>query len=117
MTSASAITMPATPDPALAEHARAIYELAKRTCQDIIEIGRHLTEARAHVGHGAWLDWIDTEFGWSSQTAYRFIHVYELSENAKFHTLVEFELPIAALYQLAAPKTSRRGSHRNCQAY
>lgn len=93
------------PNPVLAEHARAIHELAKRTCEDIIDIGRHLAEARECVAHGAWLDWVDAEFGWSDQTARRFIQVYELSLDAKFNTLVEFELPLSALYQLAAPKT------------
>lgn len=88
----------------LAEHARAIHELAKRTREDIIAIGRHLAEARDHVGHGAWADWIAVEFGWSDQTAYRFIHVYELNRDAKFHTLVELDLPLGVLYQLAAPK-------------
>jgi hypothetical protein len=92
-------------NPALAEHARAIHELAKRTREDIIAIGRHLAEARKHVGHGAWLDWIGTEFGWSDQTARRFIQVYELSCDAKFNTLVELDLPLSVLYQLAAPKS------------
>jgi hypothetical protein len=93
------------PDSVLAEHARAIHELAKRTREDIIAIGRHLTEAREHVGHGAWLDWITAEFGWSDQTARRFIHVYELSRDSKFNTLVELELPLGVLYRLAAPKS------------
>jgi Protein of unknown function (DUF3102) len=104
-TAAGVKTPDTPPNSALAEHARAIHELAKRTCRDIVDIGRHLTEARTHVGHGAWLDWINVEFGWSDQTARRFIHVYDLSQDAKFNTLVEFELPVAALYQLAAPKT------------
>ena len=94
-------------NPALAEHARAIRELVTRTREGIIAIGRHLAEARNHVvAHGAWLDWIDVEFGWSDQTARRFIHVYDLSRDAKFNTLVELDLPLGALYQLAAPKSA-----------
>jgi hypothetical protein len=97
-------TVSVVPNPALAEHARAIHELTKRTCEDIIAIGRHLTEAREFVGHGAWLDWLEVEFGWSDQTARRFIHVYELSRDSKFNTLVELDLPLGVLYQIAAPK-------------
>ena len=92
-------------DLVLAEHERAIHDHAKGTCENIIAIGRHLVEARDHAGHGAWLSWIETKFGWSDQTARRYIHVYELSRDAKFNTLVDFALPVAALYQLAAPKT------------
>jgi hypothetical protein len=97
-------TTPVAADPALAEKAAAIRELARSTRENIIEIGRHLIEARDGAGHGAWLTWIHTEFGWSDQTAYRFIHVYELSRDAKFHTLVELDLPLGVLYQLAAPR-------------
>jgi Protein of unknown function (DUF3102) len=75
-----------TVTPILAEHTRAIHALLERTRQDIIEIGRHLTEARNQVAHGAWLDWIEVEFEWSDQTARRFIHVYELSLARISHT-------------------------------
>jgi hypothetical protein len=91
--------------PALAEHTRAIHELAKRTREDIIAIGRHLAEARELVEHGAWLDWINVEFGWSDQTARNFIHVYELSADPQIQNLVlNLDLPLKVLYQIAAPK-------------
>jgi hypothetical protein len=88
----------------LAEHAHAIRELGKRTREDIAEIGRHLVETRNLIERGAWLVWLEAEFGWSDQTAYRFIHVYELSRDARFHTCVELDLPLGVLYRLAAPK-------------
>ena len=91
-------------NPFLAEKAAAIHQLLKRTRENIIEIGQHLVETRDHVDRGEWLAWLDAEFGWSDQTAYRFIHVYELSRDATFHTLVELDLPLGVLYQLAAPK-------------
>jgi hypothetical protein len=94
-----------TPDPVLAEHARVIHDLAKRTREDIVAIGQHLVEARDHVGHGAWLDWIGVEFGWSDQTARRFIHVYQLSCDAKFNTLVELDLPLGAATEATPTST------------
>jgi hypothetical protein len=93
-----------TANPALAEHARAIHELVRRTREDIIAVGRHLAEAREQVDHGEWLAWLEAEFGWSDETARRFINVFKLSCDAKFHTCVELDLPLRVLYQLAAPK-------------
>ncbi|MGC2077320.1 MAG: DUF3102 domain-containing protein [Xanthobacteraceae bacterium] len=101
-----------TVDPVLAEHAAEIHRVGKRfkerAIEDVIEIGRHLAEAEEHVGHGnrgAYLAWIKTEFGWSDQTARRFIHIYEFSRDSKFNNLLNSDLPLSGLYQLAAPKT------------
>jgi hypothetical protein len=89
---------------AVAEHIKAIHGLVQRTRENIVEIGRHLAETRDQVDRGEWLALLEAEFGWSDQTAYRFIHVYELSRDAQFHTCVELDLPLRVLYQLAAPK-------------
>jgi len=88
----------------LAEHARAIRELAARTRENIIAIGRHLTEVRDQIEPGEWLAWLEAEFGWSDQTARRFMHVYGLSRDARLNTCVELDLPLHVLYCLAAPK-------------
>jgi hypothetical protein len=92
-------------DPVLAEYATEIRHLGKRVKEDVIEIGRYLDQAKKHAGHGRWLTWIEVEFGWSDQTARRFIHIYELSRDSKFNNLLNSDLPLSALYQLAAPKT------------
>jgi hypothetical protein len=92
-------------DPVLAKHAAEIRRLGKRLIEDAIKIGRHLAKARDHVGHGAWLTWIKAEFGWSDQTARRFIHVYEFNRDSKFNKLLNLDLPLSCIYQLAAPKT------------
>ncbi len=101
-----------TIDPVLAEHAAEIHRVGtrfrERAIEDVIEIGRHLAEAEDHVGHGnrgAYLAWIKTEFGWSDQTARRFIHIYEFSRDSRFNNLLNSDLPLSGLYQLAAPKT------------
>jgi hypothetical protein len=92
-------------DPVLAKYAAEIRRLGKRVKEDIIEIGRYLDQAQKHAGHGTWLTWIDTEFGWSDQTAYRFIHLYQASQDPEFHNLWNSDLPMSALYRLAAPNT------------
>jgi hypothetical protein len=92
-------------DPVLAEHAAEIRRRGKRVKEDIQEIGRHLVEAQEHAGHGAWLSWIEAEFGWGDQTAYRFMHLYKAQQMPGFHKLWNSDLPLSSLYQLAAPKT------------
>jgi hypothetical protein len=94
-----------TTDPVLAEHAVEIRRLGKRVKKDIQEIGRHLVEAQEHAGHGAWLSWIEAEFGWGDQTAYRFMHIYKAQQMPGFHNLWNSDLPLSSLYQLAAPNT------------
>ena len=90
-------------DPILKEHTQEIRRLGKRVIEDIIEIGRRLTECKKIVGHGNWLSWIEREFQWCDRTAERFIRIYELSR--KFDTLSNLEVPITGLYLLAAPST------------
>ena len=98
-----------TADPVLAKYAAEIRRLGKRVKEDIIAIGRYLDDAREHAGRGAWLIWLEAEFGWSDQTAYRYIHLYQGRQNSEsfpeFHKLWNSDLPISALQQLAAPST------------
>ena len=81
-------------NPILAAHANAIRELGRRTFKNIIAIGRHLAESREELGE--WLVWLEDEFAWSGETARRFINVFTLCNDAKFHTCVELDqLPLA----------------------
>jgi hypothetical protein len=94
-----------TADPVLAGHAVEIRRLGKRVKEDIVEIGHRLVQAQEHAGRGPWLAWIEAEFGWSDQTAYRFIHLYKAQQIPEFHKLWNSDLPLSSLYQLAAPNT------------
>jgi hypothetical protein len=87
----------------LAAHADAIRMLGKHTIHNIIEIGRHLTEARDDVGHGNWLFWLSREFGWSDHTARNFMQVYELA--LKSENISNLDISASALYRLARPST------------
>src|SRR5258705_13909400 len=88
----------------LAKKAGAIRALAKNVVRDVIEIGRHLTEARARAAHGEWYPWLEREFGWSEPTARNFMNVYE-AFGANPQHIAHLELPLGVFYQLAAPST------------
>src|SRR5262245_24389369 len=89
-------------NPILAEHAAEIRRLGKRVVEDVIQIGRRLSECKRIVGHGNWLPWLEREFRWTDDTALNFMRVYELSKSRNFRDL---SLPVSALYLLAAPST------------
>jgi hypothetical protein len=91
---------------ALAAHTAAIHKLLKRTREDIVAIGEHLAAVRdlLRAHHGDWLRWLETEFAWSDQTARRLMHVYNMSRDGKLNTVLNLDLSIGVLYQLAAPR-------------
>lgn len=70
--------------------------LGRQTVANVIEIGRRLTEAKAIAGHGGWLPWLETEFGWTEMTATRFMNVA-----SKSNKLLDLEVPMSGLYLLA----------------
>ena len=94
---------------ALSEHANKIRRLGKRAVENVIEIGRRLAECKQLLGHGNWSAWLARQFGWSERQAERFMRVCELA--GKSDNLSDLEIPLSALYLLAAPST--RQSARN----
>jgi hypothetical protein len=93
-------------EPILAEHVAEIRRLGKRMIADIVEIGRRLTECQEIVGHGGWTAWLDINFSWSDRTALNFMRVFELSKSEIISDFGQVDLPVTALYLLAAPSTS-----------
>jgi hypothetical protein len=90
-------------DVALAEHAAVIRALGKRVVGDVIEIGRRLADCKERLKEERrWLAWLKDEFGWHRQTAENLINVFECSKVRNFSTL---DVPVSALYLLAAPST------------
>jgi len=91
----------------LVEHAAAIRQLGKQTVENVIEIGRHLTEAKAEIRRlgGSWGNWLQAEFKWSDQQARRCMHIFE--RKSELNNLLNADLPVSALYLLAAPSTPR----------
>jgi hypothetical protein len=91
----------------LVEHAAAIRQLGKQTVENVIEIGRHLTEAKAEIKKlgRSWGDWLEVEFKWSNQQARRCMHIFE--RKSELNNLLNADLPVSALYLLAAPSTPK----------
>jgi hypothetical protein len=87
----------------LAEHAAVIRALGKRMISDVLEIARRLKDAKRLAGHGGWLPWLDREFGWSEDTAERFMSLNRLQ--GQIPQIAEYDLPVSGLYMLAAPNT------------
>lgn len=78
-----------------------IKALVKRSAQDIIEIGLKLIEVKDRLPHGMWGKWLDVEFGWTNETARRFMNVA-----SKFNNLLNLDsFGQSALYLLASPST------------
>ncbi|MBP3409424.1 MAG: DUF3102 domain-containing protein [Clostridia bacterium] len=46
-------------------------------CRSAIEIGRRLTEAKAMVPHGSWLEWLEVNVEYSERTAQELMRMYE----------------------------------------
>jgi hypothetical protein len=86
---------------ALAQHADAIRAAGRRTIENVVDIGRHLVEAKRLCGHGNWLPWLEREFGWSEDTAERYM---KLADD-RFRKLRNLSLPVSCLYLLTAPGT------------
>jgi hypothetical protein len=78
--------------------AQRIRDLVTVTRGCIIEIGRELIAAKAEVRHGEWLQWLDREFGWSIETARKFMQVAEAFP--EIPTRLEFDA--SALYALSS---------------
>jgi Protein of unknown function (DUF3102) len=88
----------------LAQHADAIRFYRNRAGADVAEIGRRLKHCRTILKEdGSWRAWLKNEFEWSPQTAGRFIQVHELAGDVP--SLEHLDLPVSALYLLAAPST------------
>ena len=59
-------------------------------------------KAKRKLDHGQWLPWLETEFGWSDETARKMMQVYDLVKSQQNWNL---QIDISALYLIAAPKT------------
>jgi Protein of unknown function (DUF3102) len=64
-----------------------------------VEIGNRLIAAKARVGHGNFLAWIEAEFVWTATSADRYMRVAESFPNSSGLTNFTRE----ALYLLAGP--------------
>jgi Protein of unknown function (DUF3102) len=66
---------------------------------DIFAVGGLLLEANAQCEYGGWLDWLNNNFGWSQDTAERYMSVARLA--AQFPQLRKLKLASTTLYAFA----------------
>lgn len=85
------------------EIAKSIRQLRKKTCADVIEIGRLLVKAKDLLPYGLWYGWLENEFGWSRQTADNFIRVHQKFGGAR--SPIISDLDPTTLYVLAQRST------------
>ena len=74
----------------------------KRTAEDIIAIGLDLVAVKERLPHGAFLPWIEAEFGMSESAAGRFMKVATVYGGKSVNLT---NLTPSVLYELAAPST------------
>lgn len=90
-----------------------IRRLGKQTAENIIAIGRHLTEVKERLPYGQYGAWLEAEFpSWSERHARRFMNSYALVTSDIMAEVSEADLPKllenlspTAMYALAEPST------------
>lgn len=79
-----------------------IRDRMKRTVEDIIAIGQDLIAVKEKLPHGAFLPWIEAEFGMKDQTARNMMNVASMYSD-KFPNFGN--LAPSVFYEIAAPST------------
>ena len=92
---------------ALRRSAEEVRTLVKRTAENIVSVGRHLSDAKKRLARGYWLPWLKKEFSWTDRTAENYIRVFEWYRRAE--AKIEAELlqsfDITAIYELSGRLT------------
>ena len=91
----------------LQEKTKNIKKLIKRSSQDIIDIGKSLTDIKNRLDYGQFYAWLELEFDWSYRTAVRFMRV---SERFASDNLSELNILPSALYELSASSVPEAAS-------
>ena len=90
--------------PELTEIAERIRMRIRRTAEDIIAIGQDLTQVKGQLGHGKFLEWINSDLDMSERLAQNFMAVATWAEDKSAKIA---DLPPSTLYLLAAPSTPK----------
>ncbi|NOJ40005.1 DUF3102 domain-containing protein [Bradyrhizobium australiense] len=91
----------------LARRVERIKSIEKGTLASVVEIGRELIAAEAECEHGAWANWLKTNFSWSVRTALRYRKVAEFCtacDGGAYGpdvTLGDMDISLSALYFVA----------------
>jgi hypothetical protein len=84
------------------EKTQQLKTLIKRTTQDILDIGKYLSEIKQTLEHGQFTAWVKAELDFSYESAWRFMSTYEKFKNFNLKDL-NFS-HVTALYELSDPE-------------
>jgi hypothetical protein len=90
-----------TTDPFLRALAEQVRRHSRSSSKSIIAIGEALRDAKGHLEHGKFGDWVATECGLTMRTAQNYMRAAELTDKSEIVSL----LNPAAIYRLAKPTT------------
>ena len=79
----------------------------KRTAENIVSVGRHLSDAKKRLARGCWLPWLKKEFSWTDRTAENYIRVFEWYRRAEAKINAELlqSFDLTAIYELSGRLT------------
>jgi hypothetical protein len=90
-----------------AEHAAA-HDAARSAIEHAIACGQLLAEAKAGVGHGAWLPWVKTNLSFGERQARKYMRLARHVDELPNRTLNSDLTIDGALALLAGPRSGRR---------
>jgi hypothetical protein len=70
----------------------------------VVRLGKDLIEAKRHLSHGAFLNWVESEVGIPARSAQAYMQVAQWAKDKKDNVAL---LPPSILYVLSAPSTPR----------
>ncbi|MEW6732433.1 MAG: DUF3102 domain-containing protein, partial [Acidobacteriota bacterium] len=82
-----------------------LHRLMKKSADDVIEIGKILIEVKGWLGHGEFRGWLKLEFGWSHDTASRYINIAQEYGEDPLKVSQIATLSPSILYLLVSPST------------
>jgi Protein of unknown function (DUF3102) len=95
----------------LPQIAKAIKALEKKTIANVVEIGRLLHEAKEQCEFGEYMKWLESEFGWSHDTALNYRNVYDLKIRTR-SDFADWDITLSALYLVARLLKDDEPDHR-----
>jgi hypothetical protein len=84
------------------EHTLAIRACMRRTVEEGIEIGKHITAVHELIQHGKFRKWLDSEVGMSYMAATRFMRIYEVFSK-RSNKLLHLPATLSVAYEIASP--------------
>lgn len=77
-----------------------IKVLIRKTLEDIVDIGRYLTEVKEFLPHGQFYRWLKTEFGWDGASSARAMSVYRRLKTINLTDFTGLQIYPSAVYSL-----------------